>query len=35
MTLDHKTSHKNQFFKIEIYTSSDKTKFYTSILYIK
>ncbi len=23
MTLDHKTSHKGQFFKIEIYTSCD------------
>ncbi len=23
MTLDHKTSHKGQFFKIEIYTSSE------------
>ncbi len=23
MTLDHKTSHKGQFFEIEIYTSSE------------
>ncbi len=23
VTLDHKTSHKGQFFKIEIYTSSE------------
>ncbi len=23
MTLDHKTSHKGQFFKIEIYASSE------------
>ncbi len=23
VTLDHKTSHKSQFFKIEIYTSSE------------